>query len=91
LLPFPLVQLPRDAWVLTHPDSFLKEYIPQKDYQRFLEPLEGQFEPGWKDFPEALWLQIEASYWYWEHDLFLEYYTSKTEYENWRIEAVEKR
>ena len=79
LLPFPIAQLPRDAWVLTHLDSPLKEHIPSKDYKRFVEPLEGQFEPGLKDFPEALWLQIEASYWYWDHDEFLEYYNSHPE------------
>lgn len=78
-LPFAIAQAPRDAWVLTHPNSPLKEHIPSKDYKRFVEPLEDHFEPGLKDFPEALWLQIEASYWYWDHDEFLEYHTAHPE------------
>ena len=78
-LPFAIAQTPRDAWVLTHPDSPLKEHIPSKDYKRFVEPLEDQFEPGLKDFPEALWLQIESSYWYWDHERFLEFYSGNPE------------
>jgi len=60
----------------------MKEKVLPKDYDRFLFPLEGKFKRGIRDFPEALWLQIESTYWYWEHDEFLEYYNTHPEFIN---------
>ena len=75
LLMAPLIfgAITTDSLATINPKGWIAQTIRPKDFHQHVEPLAGKYD-GIADLPEVLILQIQANYWYFFGDEFMDFY-----------------